>query len=162
MDIIVFSVVIFSAFLQASWNFFAKKSERTSSVLILVGWFIMSLGLVPLALILTDFSTFDIKWLWFILATGFVHTVYVFTLSWAYSVGEISVVFPISRGGGILGTTLIMVMFFASSLSFIGLVGIGAIVFGIMLISLKKNQRPQSIGEGVSVRFSLHCNIFYH
>ncbi len=138
MDLVVFTAVLFSAFFQASWNFATKRSKSNKTALLAVGWFLFGIILLPIAVAVTPFQDFSPVWLKFIIASGLIHGAYVCFLGWGYTIGEISVVYPIARGLGIVGTTLLSISFNIHQLSLIGFSGIVAVVAGTILIGLKE------------------------
>jgi len=135
---LVFAAVILSAFFQASWNFFAKKSTANKTALILVGWLFFGLVTVPVTALFTDFTQFTGQSILFICASGFIHSIYVVLLGWAYTIAEISVIFPIARGLGIALTAILASLLGFDEISGSALLGIVAIVGGTFLIGLKE------------------------
>ena len=78
-----------------------------------------------------------------VIASGVIHTVYFFALAKAYEYGDISVVYPIARGSGIVGTAIAGIFLLQETISPIGLIGILAISVGIYLLGLKNgHQKP--------------------
>ena len=147
MDNLVFLAVVFSAIFQASWNFFAKKSSAHKSALLYIGWFGLGLVGVPLASIFTDFSQFSPLSVYYILLSGFIHFLYVYLLGRAYTLGDISVVYPISRGLGIVLTTVFSHFLALDSISIFGFFGIGLVVSGCFLVA-SKELKSKSGSEG--------------
>lgn len=138
VNTLVFSAVLFSAFFQASWNFATKRSKADKVALLAVGWFFFGLLLLGPALYVTPLSAVSRSGVYLMLASGLIHAVYVCFLGWGYTVGEISVVYPIARGLGIAGTTLLCVLLNLNAISWTGFTGIAAIVLGTLLIGLKE------------------------
>ena len=145
MSSLVFAAVISSAFFQATWNFFAKKSTANKSALILVGWLFFGLITVPITAFFTDFSKFTTASIFYICLSGFIHSIYVMLLGWAYTVGDISVVYPISRGLGIALTTVFAIFLGFDEVSPQGLMGIVTVIFGIFLIGMREIPNRQKI-----------------
>lgn len=137
MEITTFALVLLSACIQASWNFIAKRSNANRAVLILFGWFLVGIVFLPVSLFLVDLSQFSPKWIHFIFFSSLIHIVYIILLSWGYSAGEISVVYPVSRGFGIAGTSILSSVF-GTSLAPLGIVGISLIAGGTSFIGLKE------------------------
>ncbi len=160
MSSLVFFAVLASAFFQASWNFYAKKSTAHKSSLLLVGWLFFGALAVPISALFTDFSTFTINSLYFICLSGFIHCFYVLMLSWAYTVGEISVVYPVARGCGIAFTTIFAYLLKFDNISNFGIVGISCIILGTFVIGLaevlrsSKDAKAFFIAVGVGIIIS--------
>ncbi len=126
-----FVLVILSAILHALWNFATKKVSGNLGILYL-GLVFASALLLPFAVVFvirdgmvrTDYV--------FIIATGVIHSFYFFFLSRAYTHGNISVVYPIARGCGVVGTAVVAIMLLGESVSVTGLTGILCTSLGIL------------------------------
>ena len=129
----VFLQVIASGVIHALWNFAAKRSSGN----IAVNWLaqiVGALALLPFALIEKGFSSLGPLGLKCILASAVVQAFYFFMLSTAYRKGEISVVYPISRGLGIGGAAVVGVLLFGEIVNLPGGLGIAAIAGGTFAI----------------------------
>lgn len=133
-----FALIIVSAMLHAGWNFFTKKSSADKVATLWCGWLVAGIFMLPVAIYLTDFSTFSIKWIPLLLLTGFIHAIYIYLLGSSYRVGEMSLIYPISRGIGIFGTISVVSLFGIESIQSNGMIGIMILVCGIMLVALKR------------------------
>lgn len=131
MPIWVFAVVIASSFFQAWWNFHLKKTPIDRSAFLLVGWFLFGLIFTPISIIFMD-KPFQWEWLYFIIPTGIAQGMYLLVLCWAYSVSDISLVFPVSRGAGLGLLSVALALLGKSSISYLGWIGIIAIMLGVM------------------------------
>ncbi|MEZ4818408.1 MAG: DMT family transporter [Bdellovibrionota bacterium] len=156
----VFAAIIASAFLQATWNFFAKKSTSNKTALLLVGWLLFgSLAIVP-SILLTDLSSLTSTSIKYIALSSFVHCIYVFLLGWAYTIGDISVVYPVSRGLGIALTAFFAAVLQIDHISNTGFLGIACIVIGIFFMGMREiYRRKGSSGfmAAVLVAISVSC-----
>jgi len=161
MPLFAFSLAIFAAILHAIWNFFAKKTAGNMAVLFLGLWLA---ALLPLPVILCELAYQPqlLKDLaanyYYILGTGITHALYFFTLFKAYHLGDISVVYPIARGVGITGTSLIAYFFLQEEISLIGGIGIFSICTGTLMFSLKNSRRGNSI-QAIIVAFLVGLTI---
>lgn len=93
------SIVLAAAFLHAGWNYLLKKSQHKIA-------FIWCFLLVPAILFFPVFFYFWLKmtispmgWIC-IVATGLVHGLYFWFMGGAYERGDLSLVYPLSRGYG--------------------------------------------------------------
>ncbi|MGH1468348.1 MAG: EamA family transporter [Bdellovibrionales bacterium] len=154
MSTAVFFAVLGSSFMQASWNFLAKKSTANKTVLLLIGWLLFGLVSVPIASLYTDFSLMTATSWKFVLFSGIIHFVYVMVLGWAYTVGEISVVYPVARGVGVALTCLTAYMLGWDELSFQGCLGVGAIIIGTLFIAGREVKKLETL-KGLSVALLL-------
>ncbi len=145
MSTLVFLAVLSSSFMQASWNFLAKKSSANKTVLLLIGWLLFGLVSVPVASFYTDFSLMtETSWK-FVLFSGLIHFIYVMVLGWAYTVGEISVVYPVARGVGIAITCVAAYSLGWDELSFQGCMGVAAIILGTLFIAGREVRKLETL-----------------
>lgn len=138
MSLVSFLLVLVSAFMHAGWNFFTKKAVANKIAMLAVGWLIAGLLFLPIALFHTDLSLMSVKWIPFFAYTAVIHALYLYLLGWSYSIGEMSLIYPVARGVGILMTVIIVVLFEMDTISSTGFIGIGLLVLGIVFMSLKK------------------------
>lgn len=144
MPLFAFLLVILAATLHALWNFTAKKASGNLSV-IWIGLVLAAIAIIPFLFFLSPEQTFISKAWPFVLATGIIHAIYFFALAKAYEHGDISVVYPISRGSGIAGTAIIAYLLLQEKISSIGTVGILLISLGILLLGLTNIHQKRSI-----------------
>ena len=135
-----FVLVIISALLHAMWNFATKKVSGNLSVLYLA-LVIASLALLPFAVVFLLSSGLQPIGVLFIVATGAIHTFYFLFLSRAYKHGSISVVYPVARGCGVVGTAALALLLLREQISMTGAAGIICTSLGILLIGLTRVAR---------------------
>jgi drug/metabolite transporter (DMT)-like permease len=106
------ALVLFAAFVHASWNFLLKRSGGGTGLITAAS--ILSLALyAPLVLAVTWFQGYDFKLvhLALMLGSGAVHTGYFLLLDRAYrSGGDLSIVYPLARATGPLLTIVVAVL----------------------------------------------------
>jgi len=135
-------LILISAFLHSSWNFFAKRGNwpmefyfwvfLCSSFLYLP--FFFGLGVFPSLFLQTPL------WAWSLnFASGLIQTIYFICLIVAYREGDLSLVYPISRSAPLF-TVLWAILFIGEILSLTGAFGIGLVLLGIFVISVKNFQ----------------------
>ena len=159
MVALAFALVIVSAVLHALWNFTTKKVSGNLSVLYL-GLALASVLLLPFALVsiigkgLVPFGYI------FIILTGVVHAFYFLFLSRAYIHGKISVVYPMARGCGVVGTAAVAYVVLNESISTAGIMGIICTGLGIILIGLQRGSKTESskgLIYAILVGFTMVC-----
>ena len=135
MDPLAILLVVSSAFAHASWNLMVRRATRpavttglmavTSAILVL-----------PLAifLLIADFPS-GTGW-WFILATIVLHIWYFATLGYAYNTGELSIVYPVARGLGLVIIPFLGVFVIGEVMSWAAVAGAASIVTGLVLITI--------------------------
>jgi drug/metabolite transporter (DMT)-like permease len=138
MDLSSFLMILLSATIHASWNFFTKKSLANKIVTLWFGWLIAGAIMTPVSLLFTQTESISSDWVPYIVLTTFVHAMYVYLLGWSYTLGEMSLAYPIARGIGVLFTVIIVVFTGMEVVSPNGVLGIFALVLGIVLIAIKR------------------------
>ena len=88
-------LILLSCLFHALWNVLTQTSRNSSLLSGLKGVWIMAIGLIVYGLTGDDFFPPDIG-IW-ILLSGVLHGLYILSLSKAYSVQDISYVYPIAR-----------------------------------------------------------------
>ncbi|MBI4765293.1 MAG: EamA family transporter [Deltaproteobacteria bacterium] len=140
MSLIVFLLIIGSAFFHALWNFAAKKASGNFYVVYL-SLLIASVLFFPFLLTLSVSDIFNPRAFPYVLATGTIHAVYFFALAKAYEHGDISSAYPIARGTGVAGTALTAYFFLNEAINLFGLLGIGSISLGTLFVGWKHSQQ---------------------
>src|SRR5262245_66014738 len=102
MNLSAFALVVAAACLHALWNLAAKRVSGNVGVL----WLGLGLAgglLAPFALP-SAVQSFDPAGLPYLVATGLIHAASFGLLAAAYRHGELSLVYPLSRGTGVWGS----------------------------------------------------------
>jgi drug/metabolite transporter (DMT)-like permease len=138
MSLIVFLLIICSAFFHALWNFAAKKASGNFYVVYL-SLLMASVLFFPFLFTLSFTDIFNSRAFPYVLATGTIHAVYFFALAKAYEHGDISSSYPIARGTGVGGTALAAYLFLNEAINVFGLLGIASISIGTLLVGLTQS-----------------------
>ena len=136
MSAVALAIVLIAAFLHASWNLLAKKSTNK---LVFVWWFLLIASIIYFPMFLYFWSPGAISaqgWIC-IFATGVIHALYFWLTAGAYERGDLSLVYPLSRGSGPLLVPILAVIILGEKLSIPGVVGITLVIFGIYSIHLQ-------------------------
>ena len=136
MTTVAFALVITSAMFHATWNFLLKRSDHKSA-------FLWSLGAVSFAAFLIPAAVFayidgiGARGLMFGAVTVLIHGVYGLTLCRGYQLGDLSAVYPISRGMGVVLIPLAAVLLLDERASVAAAIGIAVVVAGIYVINIE-------------------------
>jgi len=138
---IAFTLVLLSGALHSVWNLFTKRSGSKDAFLWHSQWVSI---IVFLPLIYSDAR--KIEWgAMAILLIGLsmiLHAVYTILLAKAYTVGDLSQVYPIMRGTSPLIVPIVGILLLGESLSLLGWLGILIIIGGI--VTLSRSSRSNS------------------
>jgi len=139
-----FALIIVAAFLHATWNMFAKVSKDTIALM----WWatvIGTLGSGVLLLVETGIYLNPGSYFPFLISAA-AETGYFITLVRGYSQGDLSLVYPISRGSAPIFAATLSAVLLAERLPWFGYLGIGLMVTGVFVVSLQID-RPRMIFE---------------
>lgn len=143
---LAFSLVVMSAMLHALWNFLTKRVSGNLSVLY-IGISGMCVILLPFVLLRSPNTLIPSAYP-YVIATGVFHAVYFLSLSQAYKFGNISTVYPVARGFGVIGTAIVAILVLSEEVSTKGLCGIVSTGLGIFVIGT-------SVARGIEGRKGL-------
>lgn len=136
MSGLALGIVLLAALFHAAWNLLAKKSR---SKLAFIWWFLLvaAIGYLPMFLYYwREMTVTPAGWVC-IFATGILHALYFWFMGGAYERGDLSLVYPLSRGSGPLFVPILAVIFLQERLSATGISGIVLVVLGIYVIHLE-------------------------
>jgi drug/metabolite transporter (DMT)-like permease len=126
-------LVLIAALCHASWNLLVRRAPVPE----LANWFMAFLGGVlalPFAIfyLITEPPSAT-GWI-FVFGTIVLHIGYFFTLGRAYKHGDLSVVYPVARGLGLVLIPILGVLILGESVSMLGVLGIIAIFVGVIVV----------------------------
>jgi uncharacterized membrane protein len=136
MSSLALGIVLLAALFHACWNFLAKRSRKKMAF---IWWFLLVAVIGYLPMFLYFGAGLEVTaggWVC-ILTTGILHALYFWFVGGAYERGDLSLVYPLSRGSGPLLVPILAVIFLQEQLTWPGTVGIALVVLGIYLIHLK-------------------------
>ena len=139
MTLYALVLVLTAGFFHASWNLLAKRAGTDASGPAFV-WLISAIS----ALLLTPFAAAVILLqdprigalgLLFMFGTGVLHIGYFLSLQAGYKVGDLSLVYPLSRGTGPLLASAAAVLLFGEQPGALAVAGILLIAGGVFLLA---------------------------
>ena len=158
------ALVLISAIAHASWNLIVRRSDKPE----LTNWMMATCGALlasPIAMYLFVTNTPDQAGWWFILGTVILHIAYFFTLGRAYKYGDLSLVYPIARGLGLVLIPVVGVTVLDESVSILAGFGISAIFTGVVMVGSSSGTgfrawlKPRSMFADRGVLFALITGI---
>ena len=135
-NISIFLLILFAAFLHASWNIIIK-SINNSQVAIALQMLIQSIIFFPVLFFVP--LPEGITWIFLILSL-LLHSSYFLILGNIYNRGDITITYPVFRGLAPVFVTIFSVTFLNDYITFKGYVGISIVVFGLLLLA-KENYK---------------------
>lgn len=136
MSLNIILIVLFAAIMHTSWNFLVKQSDDK-----LLGMSAVVIGHIPFSFIALAFAPFPHQdALLYIFCSVVFHTGYQWFLLNAYRLGDLSRVYPLSRGVAPMLVTLVSISFLGVVLSQTELAAIAMIGLGIASLVFTKSQ----------------------
>ena len=122
------ALILLSAFCHALWNFYGKSSRDTRILFFWCGFYTIAIACVAFSIKEPGIP----KPIWiYIAGSAFVHVLYKLSLTHAYTVGEISFVYPIARAAPAF-LPLFAFLFLKERISVQGLIGIVCVMVSIL------------------------------
>ena len=139
MTWVALTLVLFSAFVHASWNFLLKKSGGGAGLITAASTLSLVIYL-PIAVAATWLSSYQFQPIHLVLmfGSGMIHTVYFLLLDRAYrSGGDLSIVYPLARATGPLLTIVVAITILGEHPSAVAIAG--AVLIGAAALLLTGN-----------------------
>jgi drug/metabolite transporter (DMT)-like permease len=139
MQLFALVLIIGAAVTHASWNVFAKVSKNMVALM----WWATVFGTFGYGVWLAaglGFFLSPASWIPFVISAA-CETGYFVTLVKGYAQGDLSLVYPISRGSAPVFAAIWSAIVLAESLPALGYVGIGLMVVGLYVASLPVEQQ---------------------
>lgn len=157
MSLVAFSLIMISALMHATWNYLAKRSDG-GAVFVWLYLAVSTVVYAPIILGLFIFQVIPIGWteIAFIAGSAILHLTYSILLQKGYKIGDLSMIYPISRGTGPLLVAIIAVFLYDEQLNSIGIAGVSLIIVSVFILSggfqmLKKVKSALPIGYGLMI-----------
>lgn len=144
MDYFTFGIVILAATMHALWNLGTKKTKMDRLCLLWLAHLHITLFSSPFVIYELTKTGLNSAIIPYLILTGLFHAGYMVLLGWAYHIGEISFVYPVSRGLSIVGTSLLATLIGVDNLSVHGIIGVCIIATGIMIVGNSSNNHHES------------------
>jgi drug/metabolite transporter (DMT)-like permease len=147
----VLALVLLAALTHAVWNTWLKLSgdRLVALATIAAGWGLVAVCAIP-------FVGVPGPRAWpYLGASMLLHTAYSLTLIHAYSLGKLSVVYPIARGVAPLIVTVASVLFLGDRLGALGLLGILCVIAGVVWLGA-----PRETPDRASVLYAVLTGTF--
>ncbi|RRO19322.1 EamA family transporter [Saccharopolyspora rhizosphaerae] len=131
-------LVVLAAFAHAGWNFFAKRAGSSGAGFVWLTATCSAVLYLPVAAgaLLVSGAPPLSTWLLGVLVSAVVHLGYFLLLQHGYSVGDMSVVYPLARGTGPMLAMVVAVLVLQERPGWLGICGGLLVVAGVLVIGL--------------------------
>ncbi len=145
MTPIAIALVVASAFAHAGWNTIAKRGPAGPAyTFVLVVCEAVAVAPLGIALVLWSGVEWSWTYLWVLVVAGAMQAVYFVFLRGGYARGDLSLVYPITRGVGALFATMAGVFLVGERPGPLPLIGAGVIVVSVLVLT-NPRRGPQSL-----------------
>ncbi|MFQ5915154.1 MAG: EamA family transporter [Nitrospinota bacterium] len=136
MTPLALALVLSSAVFHVAFNYLTKSTAHKAAFLWLMHA-VFALAYLPVYL----FMGYGLSWPWMgwacLFGSGLIHTVYYWALGRSYEFGDLSLVYPLSRGTAVLLVAFFSVLFVGERPSALGSAGIASVLVGIYGLHLR-------------------------
>jgi len=136
MNSLAFTLILFSALMHALWNLLVKRSHDKT---VFIWWMFVTSGTLFSFIIWlqpAQMPQLPLPVLLLAIGASICFVLYHLFNGWAYRTGDLSLTYPLAQTS-MLYVPLWGVLLFAERISFLGLIGIGLIVFGTYSIQFR-------------------------
>lgn len=136
MSLLALSLILISAVMHATWNYFLKRVGGGITFIWLFT-FMSTIIYAPFAVALMIYRppNFGLIEILFIVGTAVIHILYSFLLQKGYKIGDFSLVYPLARGTGPMLAAFAAIFVYKEELTLIGLIGVFFIVASIFFLT---------------------------
>ena len=152
----LYGLVILSAIAHATWNAMMKSAGDRTLTMIAIRAVGLVIGLAALPFVDWPHAA---GWKW-LAATSVVQFAYYALLIRSYDIGDMSVVYPLSRGLAPVLTTIAAFLFAGELLSAGHLVAVALISLGIMVLSFRSGASGAAVGFALATGASVAAYSF--
>lgn len=132
-QISIFVLILFAAFLHASWNIIIKS---VSNSLVAMGIMTVTQSIIFAPLIFFFPIPSGITW-FFIFGSVVLHNIYFINLGQSYNKGDLSFIYPVARGCAPVFVTILSIIFLKENISTVGIFGILIVSCGLLFLAIE-------------------------
>ena len=143
MSLGLFLIVLLAAITHALWNFYARVVKGNLAVLWLA-LLVASISCLPFTLVVGWSANAFRRAIPLMIATGIIHSFYFALLARCYELGEISFVYPISRGVGVAGASMLAYFILNENISIYGAAGVVFVCVGTIVLGFNNLRTGRS------------------
>lgn len=161
MNLTIFLLALSSGTLHAVWNFFSKKKADEMPVMLMGVWF-ANITLLPFSLYIIAQSGFSLGIFSFAIISALSDIAYYFCVMYSYREGELSMMYPVARGTGVVLVAIFSMLIFHEQIALQAVIGIALVIVGIFSCALKEGFNRKVLADSVrsmKYAFLLGCTV---
>src|SRR5262245_31562586 len=158
---VALALVLAAAVIHTGWNALAKRAGVAGDPLAFL-WCAGAVGTLlylPGLLYVLGQTGLPRAALPFVIAAIVLHSAYFFTLGRAYRSGDLSIVYPVARGLGVVLVPGLALVIFDEHLSPFGVLGVTLVVLGIVSLHWRRQARASVLAPGTGMAIATGENI---
>jgi drug/metabolite transporter (DMT)-like permease len=156
---VALGLILIAAFAHATWNLLAKKAcGGTEFIWLFTGMSVAIWAPVAAWIVFVQKPTIGWTQVGFILLSAFLQSFYFGFLDKGYEKGDMSIVYPVSRGTGPLIAAFAGIAFLGERPTWMGILGIGLMAAGIMALTGNPLDIVKS-GANSGIVYALLCGV---
>jgi drug/metabolite transporter (DMT)-like permease len=130
-------LIAVAAIAHAAWNLAIKRAGTSGAGFLWLTFLVAVVVYLPFGIWSLVTTGPDLaSWLFFAVISGALQVGYFLLLQRGYRRGDVSVVYPLARGTGPLLSVVFAVILFAERPGWLGLVGAGVVIAGVVVVGL--------------------------
>lgn len=134
MPPLVLGLIAFAAIAHASWNVAIKRAGARGAGFLWLAFLVGAIVFLPFGVWSLVHEDVDlVQWLLLAVVSGALQVVYFFLLQVGYRVGDVSVVYPLARGGGPLLSVVFAMVLLGERPGPLALAGAAVVIAGVVL-----------------------------
>ena len=155
MNLTIFLLALSSGTLHAVWNFFSKKKADEMPVMLMGVWF-ANFTLLPFSLYIIAESGFSFGIFSFAIISALSDIAYYFCVMYSYREGELSMMYPVARGTGVVLVAIFSMLIFHEHIAPQAVIGIALVIVGIFSCALKDGFNRKVLADSIkSMKYAL-------
>lgn len=161
MNLTIFLLALSSGTLHAVWNFFSKKKADEMPVMLMGVWF-ANLTLLPFSIYIIVQSGFSLGIFSFAIISALSDIAYYFCVMYSYREGELSMMYPVARGTGVVLVAIFSMLIFHEHIAPQAVIGIALVIVGIFSCALKDGFNRKVLTDSIrsmKYAFLLGCTV---
>jgi drug/metabolite transporter (DMT)-like permease len=151
------TLVLTAALVHAIWNLCAKRVPDGGAHFVFLYYTVGAVVVPPVAVVSVVVSGQRPTWTWLAAGavTALLHTAYGVVLQRGYDVGDLTVVYPLARGGGALMAVVVAVGVLGERPGWLGAAGALLIVAGVFAVGFASDATTDHARRRAGVRYGL-------
>ncbi len=130
MSLAALGLVLISAVMHTSWNFFVKQAKYKQAFM----WWALVVGSLCFTFIFFVSPPLPTRVWPYVIASAIMEALYCIALTWAYDIEDFSLTYPLARGAAPALLVVWTTLFLGEPPSLLGLIGISLLIFGLIVV----------------------------